>query len=305
MTHRHDRRTFLKTTGAAGLTLLCPATVRPAAPSPLFKISLAQWSHHRAIRAAEMDPFDFPKSSRTVYGIDAIEYVSVFYRETVQGGRFAREMKTRTDGEGVSSLLIMVDGEGALGDADEKKRLQAVDNHRKWLDAARELGCHSIRVNAQSSGSWTEQRDRAADGLHRLCLLGEEAGLYVLVENHGGLSSNGRWLAETIRKADHPRCGTLPDFGNFRVRDDEWYDRYIGVADLMPFARAVSAKSHEFDEAGDEVRTDYRKMLGIVLGHGYRGHVGIEYEGAKHSEREGILLTKRLLERIRVEMEKR
>jgi sugar phosphate isomerase/epimerase len=154
-------------------------------------------------------------------------------------------------------------------------------------------------VNAQSAGTPEEQRDRAADGLRRLTEFAAPRGINVIVENHGGLSSNGAWLASVIRRVNHPRCGTLPDFGNFRVADDEWYDRYVGVAELMPFAKAVSAKSHEFDAQGNEVRTDYERMMRIVLDAGYRGYVGIEYEGDGLSEPDGIRATKRLLERVR------
>jgi len=123
----------------------------------------------------------------------------------------------------------------------------------------------------------------------------------VIVENHGGLSSNGAWLASVIRAVDHPRCGTLPDFGNFRVSADEWYDRYQGVAELMPFAKAVSAKSYDFDERGEETTIDYRRMLGIVTGAGFNSWIGIEYEGNRLPEREGIARTKALLEKIRAE----
>jgi sugar phosphate isomerase/epimerase len=201
----------------------------------------------------------------------------------------------------VKSLLIMVDGEGQLGDADDASRKQAVENHYKWLSAAKHLGCHSIRVNAASSGSYEEQRERAADGLRQLAEKGSEFGLNVIVENHGGLSSNGGWLSSVIKQVDLPNCGTLPDFGNFHVGEGEEYDRYLGVDELMPFAKAVSAKSHDFDEDGNETHTDYAKMMEIVLGHGYHGYVGIEYEGGNLSEVEGIKATKRLLERVQTD----
>lgn len=269
---------------------------------PLFKISLAQWSLHRTLFAGEMDPLDFARAAREEYGLDAVEYVSVFYQDKATDERYLAEMKKRADDAQVRSLLIMVDGEGALGDADEARRRQAVKNHHKWVEAARRLGCHSIRVNAASSGLYDEQIARAADGLRALTEYGAERGINVLVENHGGLSSNGAWLAAVIRRVDHPRCGTLPDFGNFRVDGDEWYDRYQGVAELMPFAKAVSAKSHAFDANGFETRTDYRRMLKIVVDAGYRGYIGIEYEGDALPEREGILATKRLLERCRDEL---
>jgi L-ribulose-5-phosphate 3-epimerase len=193
----------------------------------------------------------------------------------------------------------MCDGEGAIGDPDPAGRTRAVENHYRWVEAARFLGCHSIRVNAQSRGSRQEQWELAADGLCRLTEFAADREINVLVENHGGLSSDGSWLAGVMRAVDHPRCGTLPDFGNFRIAEDHWYDRYTGVRELMPFARAVSAKSHAFDKEGNEREMDYVRLMRIVLDAGYRGYVGIEYEGTELSEAEGILATKALLERVR------
>ncbi len=287
------RREFL---AAAGLLAAGCASNGPKPKDPLFKISLAEWSWHRTLFAKKMDPFDFAKSARG-FGLDAIEYVNAFFKPGD-----AAELKKRADGEGVKSLLIMCDNEGWLGDPDEAKRAKAVDNHVKWLDAAKALGCHSIRVNAGSRGTYDEQAKLAADGLRRLSGKGAERGLNVIVENHGGLSSNGAWLASVIKSVGLANCGTLPDFGNFRVSDKEMYDRYKGVAELMPFAKAVSAKSHDFDEKGNEVHTDYRRMMKIVVDAGYRGYVGIEYEGSKLGEREGIVATLRLLEAVRGEM---
>ncbi len=197
---------------------------------------------------------------------------------------------------------IMIDDEGDLGDADAAKRARAVENHYKWVEAAKFLGCHSIRVNAASSGSYEEQLDRAADGLRRLTEFGMKHGLNVIVENHGGLSSNGQWLAAVMKKVGLPACGTLPDFGNFDLGDGKEYDRYKGVEELMPFAKAVSAKSHDFDAQGNEIHTDFRRMMKIVLDAGYRGWVGVEYEGSKLGEPDGIRRTKELLERVRKEM---
>jgi L-ribulose-5-phosphate 3-epimerase len=175
----------------------------------------------------------------------------------------------------------------------------AVENHCRWVEAAKYLGCHSIRVNAQSSGTWDEQRDRAAEGLRSLSEFGDTHGINVIVENYGGLSSNGQWLSATIKQANHPRCGTLPDFGNFRISATEEYDRYKGVAELMPFAKGVSAKSNEFDAAGNDTKTDYARMLKIVLEAGYKGYIGIEYEGATLSEADGVRATQTLLEKYR------
>jgi L-ribulose-5-phosphate 3-epimerase len=301
-----DRRRFLGMTAAAAGAGLLPAAAPGAAlwrpRGELFEISLAQWSLHRALRRQELDHLDFPKKARA-FGIAAVEYVNSFWQDKARDQRYLAELKQRCEGEGVKSLLIMCDGEGALGDPDATARTKAVENHHRWVEAAKALGCHSIRVNAQSTGTWEEQQKLAADGLRRLCEHGDSHGIDVIVENHGGLSSNGKWLAATLALVKHPRCGSLPDFGNFRISAQEDYDRYKGVDELMPFARGVSAKSHDFDAAGDETRTDYRRMLDIVVKkHGWRGFIGIEYEGDKLGEDEGIKATKKLLERVRAEL---
>jgi sugar phosphate isomerase/epimerase len=305
-----SRREFCAAAGmAAGAAILpsCATFRRDDSDSGAalpFEISLAEWSHHRAIRAGEFTNLDFPRIARERYGIAAVEYVNQFFMDEKGDDAYFRELAKRCQDLGVKSLLIMCDGEGALGDPDDAKRAQAIENHRGWIDAAVILGCHSIRVNADTGGVGTteEQQERAADGLRRLTELSAQANIRTIVENHGGLSSNGAWLAGVMKLVDHPRCGTLPDFGNFQIREGEWYDRYQGVAELMPFAKAVSAKSHDFDDKGNEIHTDYARMMAIVIDAGYRGHVGIEYEGEKHSEEEGIRLTKALLERVRAEL---
>jgi hypothetical protein len=306
-----DRREFLSraTSVALGMgaaTLLGREAAAGARPmtsrEPLFTISLAEWSLHRTLSRDGKDNLDFPKRARG-YGIDAVEYVNSFFKDKARDEAYVRELKTRCEGEGVQSVLIMVDGEGELGHPDASKRKQAVENHHKWVECAKALGCHSIRVNAQSSGSWAEQTKLAVDGLRRLCEFSDGHGINVIVENHGGLSSNGKWLSTVLAMVDHPRMGALPDFGNFRVSKDELYDRYIGTSELMPFAKGVSAKSHDFDEQGNETGTDYRKMLKIcVLDHGWRGRIGIEYEGGRLSEDEGIKATHKLLVAVRDEL---
>ena len=288
----------------------------PDADDPLFGISLAEWSLHRALAGGRLDNLDFPLAARRDYGIEAVEYVNTFFldrsaprpedgayfRGREADGRYLRELQRRADGAGVRSLLIMCDGEGAIGDPDAAARTRTVENHHKWVEAARFLGCHSIRVNAQSRGTPDEQRALAADGLRRLTEFAAARDINVIVENHGGISSDGAWLASVIRAVGHPRCGTLPDFGNFQISADQWYDRYRGVGELMPFAKAVSAKSHDFDSAGNETRTDFLRMLRIVLGSGYRGWVDVEYEGEGLSEPDGIRATKALLERVRAQL---
>jgi L-ribulose-5-phosphate 3-epimerase len=303
MTTTLHRRDFLKHSAglAAGFGLAAAADARQDKPL-LFQISLAQWSLHKALFGKKLDNLDFAMTAKKEFGIDAVEYVNQFFKDKAKNPDYLGEMKKRASDHGVKSVLIMCDGEGNLGDADAARRQKAVENHHKWVEAAKFLGCHSIRVNAGSSGTYDEQLERAADGLRKLTEFGAQHEINVIVENHGGLSSNGAWLAAVMKKVDHPRCGTLPDFGNFRIGKGEEYDRYKGVAELMPFAKGVSAKSHDFDEQGNEVHTDYRRMMKIVLAAGYRGYVGVEYEGGKISEFDGIRATKRLLEKVREEM---
>lgn len=298
------RRAVLHTLAgsAAALTLPSSAFSMIEPKKPLFQISLAEWSLHRALQAGDMTNLDFPRVAKQKCGIDAIEFVNSFFKDKARDAAYLAELKKRAGDEGVKMLLIMCDGEGALGDADEAKRKKAVENHHKWVEAAKALGCHSIRVNAASSGTYEEQMQRAADGLRALTEYGAEHDINVIVENHGGLSSNGEWLAGVMKLVDHKRCGTLPDFGNFHLGDNKWYDRYKGVEELMPYAKAVSAKSHEFDEEGNEVHTDYTRMMKIVLDAGYHGYVGVEWEGGGLSEIDGIMATKRLLERVREEL---
>ena len=311
------RRNFLKLTTTSATTLAFPGgmnSILSGCSNPkLFKISLAEWSLHRTLQSGKIDHLDFCKVAKNDFGLDAVEYVNSFFFDKAQDQSYLKEMKQRADDLGVKSLLIMCDNEGSLGDPDPVARTKAVENHYKWVDAAKFLGCHSIRVNAylteslhgtstgnyNTTGSYENQINLAADGLRRLTEFGDTIGINTIVENHGGLSSNGQWLAAVMEKVDHPRVGTLPDFGNFRIQDEEWYDRYKGVEELMPYAKAVSAKSHDFDSQGNEINTDYYKMMNIVLEAGYSGYVGIEYEGSKLDEMAGIQATKDLIEKVR------
>jgi L-ribulose-5-phosphate 3-epimerase len=303
----YHRRQFLAQASALaaagfGATLVDRFAAGADTKEPLYKISLAEWSLHRTLNAGKLDNRDFAKVAKNDYGIAAIEYVNQFFKDKAKDRAYLAELKSRAEDNGVKTLLIMIDGEGNLGDADEAKRTRAVENHYPWVEAAKTLGCHSIRVNAASSGSYDEQLDRAADGLRRVTEFADGHEINVIVENHGGLSSNGQWLSAVIKKVGMKRCGTLPDFGNFHLGEGKQYDRYQGVTELIPFAKAVSAKSHDFDEQGNETHTDYRKMMKIVLDAGYHGYVGIEYEGGALSEPEGIRATKKLLEKVRGEL---
>lgn len=304
-----SRREFL--THTAGLSALVafgahPQDKPPAAPTapkpPAFRISLAEWSYHQALQKGEMEHRDFAKTAKQVHQIEAIELVNSFFKDKALDAAYLKELKSRADDFGVKILLIMCDGEGDLAHSDPNQREKAVENHRKWLAAARALGCHSIRVNAHGSGSRGEQMSQMAESLHALGDLAKAGNLNVIVENHGGLSSDGAWLAGVMKKANHPLVGTLPDFGNFKLEDGTEYDRYKGVLELMPWARAVSAKCYDFGDKGDETTIDFRKMMKVVLDAGYHGHVGIEYEGARMSEKDGIDAMKRLLEKVRGEL---
>jgi len=298
-----NRREFLKKSviisggiSLSGLSAIqlsgCEKIVMP------FELSLAEWSLHRTIRSKKIDHLDIYDITKNKFGISAVEYVNIFFFDKANDKSYLKEMKVRADDFGIKSLLIMCDSEGDLGDPDPKKRTKSIENHYKWIRASKFLGCHSIRVNARSSGPYDEQIKLATDGLQRLTEFSKDLGINILVENHGGLSSNGTWLSSVIQGVDHPMCGTLPDFGNFKIADNIWYDRYKGVSELAPFAKGVSAKSNDFDDQGNETQTDYYKMIKIVLASGYNGHIGIEYEGNKLDEIDGILATKKLLERV-------
>jgi sugar phosphate isomerase/epimerase len=315
-----SRRSFVKTAaslGAAGL-LRPLSTSHAAEKKEPFKISLAQWSLHNAFfkkqGAAPLDNLDFAKTARKL-GIEGLEYVNQMFFDKASDEAYLGEMKKRAEGEGVKSLLIMCDREGNLGDPDNAKRGTTVQNHLKWLDAAKFLGCHSIRVNAASDPKLPaeEQAKLAADGLHRLCEEGDKRGLWVVVENHGGLSSNGKWLTQVMKLADHKRVGILPDFGNFYTNREnaELYNPYQGVREFMPWVKqAVSAKAYDWDtgagkfytedrRAPREITLDFERLVKIAVEAGYGGYIGIEYEGQKHTEEEGILRTKQALEEIR------
>lgn len=300
-----SRRHFVKS--AIGLAAASLVTGKAFAKEPedarfdgtWFDISLAQWSINKAFWNGEKDKMRFAQIAKNEFGVNAVEYVNQFYMEGYSQA-VLDELVRVSAGEGVENVLIMCDREGRLGDPDEAKRTQAVQNHLRWIEAARALGCHAIRVNAASEGKFDEQLKLAADGLSRLCEIGDRYGINVIVENHGGLSSNGAWLSAVMRLVDHPRCGTLPDFGNFTIDREtgEEYDKYLGVQQLMPFAKGVSAKTFNFNPEGFERDMDYTKLMEIVKASGYRGYVGIEWEGKSLDEPTGILMTKKLLQKL-------
>ncbi len=331
-----NRRRFLSLSSASLAAAAFSGRSFAAESSTRFPISLAQWSQHRALKGGTLKNLDWPAYVKNEFDIHAVEWVNQFFARQddrlgaqPESAETIAEMKKRCDDEGVQTLLIMCDRVGQLGDPNEEKRTLAVEGHYAWLDAVSTLGGHSIRVNAASNPSLPddEQAKLCVDGLRRLSEKAAEQQLNVLVENHGGLSSNGAWLAGVMKMVDLPNCGTLPDYGNFYVAKKrqnmkKWeqdlalyddpiytvddtgiaYDRYRGVEELMPFAKGVSAKSHDFDEEGNEVHTDFLRMMKLVKDSGYTGHIGVEYEGQGLSEDEGIRATKRLLERVIAEV---
>jgi len=296
-----DRRNFLKTTLAAtaGTMLISPALAGVAAKKSPYKISLAEWSLHKTLFAKEMTNLEFPVFARQM-GIMGVEYVNQFFKDKAKDEKYLAELKKICKNEGVESVLIMCDGEGTVGHPEKEERIKTVENHKKWIDAAAFLGCHSIRVNAGSKGTYEEQQKLAADGLHMLCEYGDTKKINIIVENHGGISSNGDWLAGVMKMVNHKRVGTLPDFGNFIIdrQTGEEFDRYKGMELLMPFAKGVSAKSNNFDENGNETKSDFYRIMKIVQASGFKGYVGIEYEGSELPEKEGIIATKKLLEKV-------
>ncbi len=305
-----DRRTFTRTTGAAlaGLTL-APSTyghtmARDKAP---LKLSLAQWSLHRAFNAGDLDPDNFAQITKQAFGIEAVEYVNQFYVAQAKKTSFWQALRRRADDHGVRSLLIMVDNEGDLGDPNQRQRKKAAQNHHKWVDAAKVLGCHSIRVNAFGEGNQAELRAALVDGLGQLVTYSAQEEVHVLIENHGLFSSDADFVVDVIKEVDSPYLGTLPDFGNWcltaqwgstKIPCDRAFDRYEGVQAFLPYAQGVSAKSYDFKADGSATVIDYARMLNIVADFGYDGYIGIEYEGDVLSESEGIIATKKLIEKV-------
>lgn len=285
--------------------------------SQFFKLSLAQWSMHRMIIDESISSFDFAKKAKE-WGFDGIEYVSQLYSvelakyddETEGMKALVARLKKESEIAGVENLLIMVDSEGDLSNPDKGIRDEAVKNHKKWVDAAYQLGCHSIRVNLPGTKNPDIWIESAIDGLTKLLEYATPKNINIIVENHGGLSSNTPYLMKVINAVGKSNCGTLPDFGNFCITRkegsydclEEYPDKYEGVKLMMANAKAVSAKSNSFDEDGNEIGIDYYKMLTIVKDAGYQGYIGVEYEGADLSEEQGIIATRDLLIKMAKEL---
>ena len=304
-----DRRKFIQNMGGLALgAAVLPSMSQSlvwagAAKKPFFEISLAQWSLHKALQSKSLNNLDFPAKAKNDFGISVVEYVNQFFKDKANDTKYLGELLKRCEDNGVRNHLIMCDNEGQLGNLSDAERTKAVENHYKWVDAAKYLGCVTIRVNAAGTGTRDEVAKAAVDGLGRLGEYAEKTGINVIVENHGGYSSDGSWLSAVMKQVNKKNVGTLPDFGNFCIRKEanacvESYDRYTGTRELMPFAKGVSAKTYDFDEDGNCVETDYKKIIRIVKDAGFKGYIGIEYEGSKLGEEEGIRKTKALLEKV-------
>ena len=298
----NNRRSFLKNLGllsaAASLSPLVPFDAFSAEKNAFFEISLAEWSFHKALFGKKMTNLEFPRKAKKDFGINIVEYVSPFFDKKESDQAYLKELLSITKGEGIQNHLIMVDGEGMLGDLNEKARHEAVEKHHKWVHAAKFLGCKTIRVNAAGNGTAAEVKTAVVDGLGKLAEYGKQYKINIIVENHGGHSSDGSWLADVMKQVNNPYCGTLPDFGNFRISKDKEYDKYQGVKDLLPYAKGISAKTFDFDAQGNEETIDYDRMFKIIRDGKWSGIVGIEYEGNKLSEEEGIRKTVDLLRKI-------
>ncbi len=296
----------MASSGILGLTTSCrdlinendALLISSVIPEKLFfDISLAQWSFHKSLWSGELKNLDFARIAREKFGINAVEYVNQFFLDKARDQSYLAEMKKIAADNGVKSLMIMIDMEGSLGTLNEPERLTAVENHLKWIEAAHFLGCHSIRVNAAGKGDREAVANAVIDSLGRLCDYGSKEKINIIVENHGGYSSDADWLVQVIKQVNQPNVGVLPDLGNFMISlfPPTYYDPYEGVKKLMPYAKGVSAKSRDFSNSGEEKSIDFRKMLTIMKNAGFNGYMGIEYEGYKLSEEAGINATKNLL----------
>jgi sugar phosphate isomerase/epimerase len=322
----HSRRDFLRDStlagAAAGLAVSLPrglfaqdpqATTQPtgqpvappAADGPLFKLCLGEYSLHVMIQnQRELDNRDFAPFAKNTLGFDAVDYWSRPFNSNHTNAQYLAEMKKKADDAGVKGVLILVDDPPDMGQVNEPQRLAAIDGHKPWVEAAKTLGCDGIRVNARSQGMVPpeEMQKHTADGLRRLSEFAAPLGIDIVVENHGGLSSNGAWLAAVLKEVNLPNCGSLPDFNNWTIGPGQQYDRYQGVLELMPSAKVVCAKGLVFDDQGNERNIDFRRMFKIVVDAGFRGYVELEYEGTGLSEVDGVRALKTLVERVRDEL---
>jgi len=308
-TRRHFVKQALISTGAMLIKPAIFAAVKDAG----LKISLAEWSFHRALYTGKLDNLDFAAKAKNDFGVDAVEYVNGFFggrkinfKQAAKNQTYLNELLMRSKDAGVFNHLIMVDEEGPLALPDDKLRLQAVDNHKKWIEAAKFLGCLTVRVNLHGDGDSDAKKTASIDSLSKLGEFAKTMNINVVVENHGSDSSKGFWLADVMKQVNKTNVGTLPDFGNFCISHpwgttegpckDE-YDRYKGIAEMLPFAKGVSAKTYDFDANGEQPLMDYKRLINLVKQSGFKGYIGIEFEGKNGDEEQGVRKTKALIEK--------
>ena len=309
------RRSFIRhSLLASGAFFSYPAITDLGSYSSSLEISLAQWSLHRALQSGSMDNLDFPSIARKKFDIGTVEYVNQFFggkkmgfKEAAKDTKYLNELLKRSKDAGVVNHLIMIDDEGPLALPNDVQRLSAVENHKKWIEAAKYIGCKTVRVNLHGEGESAAKKSASIDSLGKLGTFAATMDINVVVENHGSDSSNGKWVADVMQKVNLSNVGTLPDFGNFCISHpwgqtqdpcSDMYDRYTGVTEMLPFAKGVSAKTYDFDEKGNQPKMDYGKLMEIVKSSGFKGYIGIEYEGFNDNEEEGIRKTKALLQRF-------
>jgi sugar phosphate isomerase/epimerase len=308
------RRTFIKQSLLGAGALLAASSFRlNGSTDPNIRISLAEWSFNRALDSGKMDHLDFPARAKNEFGISAVEYVNGFFggkkmnfKEAAKNKSYLNEMLKRSQDAGVFNHLLMCDDEGPLSSITEKERLESVENHKKWIEAAKFLGCLTVRVNLHGEGDPGERKKASIDSLGRLGEFAKPMQINVVVENHGSVTSNADWLTDVMKQVNMENIGTLPDFGNWCISHPwgtiqegckEMYDIYKGVQQLLPFAKGLSAKTYDFDANGEQPLLDYRKLIDIVKASDYKGYIGIEYEGLKQSEEDGVRKTQNLLKK--------
>lgn len=293
--------------------MTCSSFGFPVSQNPDIRISLAEWSFHRALESGKMDHLDFPSRAKNEFGISAVEYVNGFFggakmnfREAAKNRAYLNEMIKRSQDTGVVNHLLMCDDEGPLSSTSEKERLEAVDNHKKWIEAAKILGCATVRVNLHGEGSADDRKKASVDALSRLGEFAKPFQLNVVVENHGSVTSNAGWLTDVMKQVGRDNVGTLPDFGNFCISHPwgtiqegctDMYDIYKGIQQLLPYAKGVSAKTYDFDGNGEQPLMNYKRLLDLVKASGFKGYIGIEYEGINQPEDEGVRNTQKLLKK--------
>lgn len=288
------------------------------------RISLSQWSFHRAILGSSMEDYaTFTKllhskpervlqghlDSRDILnianslGIKKVDLVNVLFFGHAMDKPWLNEFIAKAKSFNTSFQVLMCDQAGNLGASSQLARKQSINAHIVWLETAVYLGCKQLRVNAIGDGSYLSQLRQCADSLSKLGAIAESMGIELLVENHGYASNNGAWLAMLIEETNHDNVKVFADFDNFfmggwDLSPERRYDRIQGLLDLAPFTAGVSAKSHDFGALGDETTIDFRKCIAIFEENGFDGLYSAEYEGDRISELEGAISTVRLTSSI-------